>query len=76
MTCYSNTDTFVALASDVRQQVMTTLQENGVELAVPVDADGEVIELPVPQREAAPDVEDADETEDGQGPEPAKDSDE
>lgn len=36
VTCYANTDNFVMLASSVRQQVVTTLKENGVELAVPV----------------------------------------
>jgi len=62
-----------ALAGDILRE---KAKERLVELAVPVDADGEVIELPVPQRDEDPDVEAADETEDGEGPEPAKDSEE
>jgi small conductance mechanosensitive channel len=36
VTCYANTDDFLTLASQVRQQVMAALKDNGVELAVPV----------------------------------------
>jgi trigger factor len=63
----------VALAGDILRE---KAKERLVELAVPVDADGEVIELPVPKREETPDAEAADETEDGEGPEPAKDDEE
>ena len=33
--CYAPKDTFFTLASDLKRQVMTALQENGIELAVP-----------------------------------------
>jgi trigger factor len=59
-----------ALASDILRE---KAKQRLVELAVPVDADGKVIELPVPERETPLDAEPADETEDGDGPEPAKD---
>jgi small conductance mechanosensitive channel len=36
VTCYAKADDFVTLASQVRQQVMAALKDNGVELAVPV----------------------------------------
>ncbi len=62
-----------ALAGDILRE---KAKQRLVDLAVPVDADGEVIELPVPQRGDEPDVEAADETEDGDGPEPAKDEEE
>ncbi|MCJ7726840.1 MAG: trigger factor [Acidimicrobiia bacterium] len=62
-----------ALAGDILRE---KAKERLVELAVPVDADGNVIELPVPQRDETPDAEAADETEDGEGPEPAKDDEE
>jgi len=62
-----------ALAGDILRE---KAKERLVELAVPVDSDGEVIDLPVPQRGEAPDVEAADATEDGEGPEPAKDDEE
>ncbi|MBU1866700.1 MAG: trigger factor, partial [Actinobacteria bacterium] len=62
-----------ALAGDILRE---KAKQRLVELAVPVDADGEVIELPVPQRGEEPDVEAADETEDGEGLEPAKDEEE
>lgn len=34
--CYAPSDIFLELASDLRQHVMTALQEGGIELAVPV----------------------------------------
>lgn len=36
VTCYASNDTWLALASDLKRQVMTALQKAGVELAVPV----------------------------------------
>ena len=66
-------DREVTLAGDILRE---KAKERLVELAVPVDADGEVIELPVPKRDETPDAEAADETEDGEGPEPAKDDEE
>jgi hypothetical protein len=34
--CYASKDIFFTLESDLKQQVMAALSENGVELAVPV----------------------------------------
>lgn len=36
LTCYAPSDTWFKLASDLKQQVMTALQQNDIELAVPV----------------------------------------
>lgn len=36
VTCYAPNDTWLELASDLKQQVVNTLQQNGIELAVPV----------------------------------------
>ena len=59
-----------ALAGDILRE---KAKDRLVELAVPVDADGKEIELPVPERETPPEPDSADETDDGEGPEPAMD---
>jgi trigger factor len=61
------------LAGDILRE---KAKERLVELAVPIDEDGDVIDLPVPDRGEAPEGEGSGEAEDEDGPEPADDEDE